>query len=112
MAPSAHEDYREASNRCSGSFSVSVGLLAVSSKGLLGSLAYYLHQCMLPLQSRDVVSQGVLGPAAGCVPLPAPLPFFSLINDVTDLHVESPVLAPQGPIGSSLWKTQTKTWQG
>lgn len=69
---------------------------------------------MRPLQSRDVVLQGVLGPATGCVPapLPAPLPFFSLVNDVTDLHVESPVLAPQGPISSSLWKTETKTQQG
>lgn len=67
---------------------------------------------MLPLQSRDVVLQDVLGPAAGRVPLPAPLPFFSLVNDVADLHVESPVLAPQGPISSSLWKTETKTRQG
>lgn len=44
--------------------------------------------------------------------MPAPLPFFSLVNDVADLHVESPVLVPQGPIGSSLWKTETKTGQG
>lgn len=64
---------------------------------------------MLSLQSRDVVLQGVQGPATGYGPLPTALPFFSLVNDVTDLHVESPVLTPQGPIGSSLWKTETKT---
>lgn len=65
------------------------------SQGSLGSLAYYLHQCMLSLQPRDVLFQGMQGPATGYGPLPAPLPFFSLVNDVTDLHVESPVLTPQ-----------------
>lgn len=78
------------------------------SQGLLGGLAYYLHQYMLLLQPRDVLLQGMQGPATGYGPLPAPLPFFSLINDVTDLHVESPVFTPQGPISSSLWKTETK----
>lgn len=34
---------------------------------------------------------------------PAPLPFLRLVNDVTNLHVEGPVLALQGSIGSFLW---------
>lgn len=87
--------------------------LGWGSYNLCGAPGTKGHKQGLPLCCRraamGLLAEGRCGadaalqsPSPWCPFPPGPLPFLGLVDDVADLHVESPVLALQGAIGSFL----------